>query len=135
MSYIKFRFLVLSFPSHIRYTPPWFQRPVDVLQDRFAGSELSPPQRLLQWGNGEKTGKREITGKLKHRGRAGDGGKGEDPSGPRALSFPFSPAPAHFNSPLPIPPYRRKRSLRRKRGFRSKRDGPLDARVRNFIFM
>ena len=36
------------------------------------------------------------------------------PSVPRALSFPFSPAPARFNSPLPIPPYERKRPLRRR---------------------
>ena len=37
----------------------------------FSFGPLSPPLRLLQWGNGEKTGK------LKNRGRAGDDGKGQ----------------------------------------------------------
>ena len=57
----------------------------------FSSMRLCPPRRLLQWGNGEKTGK------LKNRGHAGDDGKGlffPLSSVPRALSFPFSPAPA-----------------------------------------
>ena len=64
-------------------------------------SALSPPQRLLHWGNGEKTGKERDNGEI---------------NVPRALSFPFSPAPARFNSPLPIPDptERRKRPLRRR---------------------
>ena len=39
---------------------------------------LSPPQRLLQWGNGEKTGKERDNGEIKNRERAGDDGKGEE---------------------------------------------------------
>ena len=67
-------------------------------------AEPSPPQRLLHWRNGEKTGI------FKNRRRAGDDGKGQKsllffslPSVPRALSFPFSPAPAPSTSSLPIP--------------------------------
>ena len=75
--------------------------------------KLSPPQRLLQWGNGEKTGK------LKNRGRAGDDGKGQV-SPPRAFVSLFP----SFRGPLPraliplslflILPERRKRPLRRR---------------------
>ena len=50
---------------------------------------LSPPQRLLQWGNGKKTGKEKESG--------------ERGSVHCALLFPFSPAPMCFISPLPIP--------------------------------
>ena len=69
---------------------------------------FAPDCSLLYRGSfsGETAGKnREKTGKLKNRGRAGDDGKGHFfsiPSVPRALPFPFSPAPARFISPLPI---------------------------------
>ena len=75
---------------------------------------LSPPQRLLLWGNGEKTGNRERERKrgIKKSGRAGAVSFPFPVS--FALSFPFSPAPARFISPLPCLslPERRKKRLR-----------------------
>ena len=98
-----------------------------------AGGFLSPPQRLLQRRNGEKIEKSDRKrggggGKLKNRGRAGDDGKGEDPSlfpsqcpsrafvsllpSPHALYFPKSPAYR-----IGIPSYgKNKRPLRRREG-------------------
>ena len=55
-------------------------------------SSAEAPSVGKRRGNGEK---RETTGKLKNRRRAGDDGKDFSfplPSVPRALSFPFSPA-------------------------------------------
>ena len=53
------------------------------------GLLLSPPQRLLQWENGEKMEKkREITGKLKKSG--GRGGRWEGPKGGSFCHFMFS---------------------------------------------
>ena len=56
---------------------------------------LSPLQKFLQWRNGEKTGIESENGEIEKSGaRRG-----------RAISFPFSPAPARFIliSSLPIP--------------------------------
>ena len=76
--------------------------------------KTSPPQRLLQLGNGEKTGKRERKWEIeKSRARGGrwEGPKGLSPflffslpNVPRALSFPLYPAPAGFTFPSPHSP-------------------------------
>ena len=57
----------------------------------------------LQWRNGKKTGKESESGEIKEWGV-----RGTTESVPRALSFPVSPAPPRFISPLPIPPPTRK---------------------------
>ena len=64
--------------------------------------QLYPLQRLLQWGNGEKTGKRERKrGEIKSQGHVGDDGKAPSPARfhfpppklPRGLFFPSSHSP------------------------------------------
>ena len=70
---------------------------------------LSPPQGLLQWGNGKKMGKRRENWEIKKLGACR--GRWEGPKGgsvPHLFSFPFSPAPACFMSHLPIPQPTRK---------------------------
>ena len=67
-------------------------------------SGLSPPQRLRQWGNGEKTVKEGGNGESKGNGGcAGDDGKFHFSPAPAMESSPSPPAPARLFSPLPIP--------------------------------
>ena len=69
---------------------PSFSRSVAVESTNESLTSAEAPSVGKRRGNGEK---RETTGKLKNRGRAGDDGL--------AFSFPFLVSPARFRFPSP----------------------------------